>query len=84
VLKKSVKAAGFGLNHVNEEFTSGGPLDKLMAPYEAACGAAATNIFQPIRLSFYTVFMQLQCEWMKVKREGESSIVKRQKNLKLK
>ena len=31
VLKKFVKAAGFGLNHVNEEFTSGGFLNQLIA-----------------------------------------------------
>ena len=65
VLKKFVKAAGFGLDHVNEEFTSGGPLNKLIAAYVATCGAAATNIFQYIRLSSYAVFMKLWCEWMK-------------------
>jgi hypothetical protein len=59
VLKKFVKAAGFGLNHVNEEFTSGDLLNKLIAVYKASCGAAATNVFLPIRLSSYAVFMQL-------------------------
>ena len=62
MLKKFVKAAGFGLNHVNEYFTSGDFLNKLIAPYEAACGAAATNVFQPLRLSSYAVFMQLLCK----------------------
>jgi hypothetical protein len=51
VLKKSVKAAGFGLNHVNEEFTFSDFLNKLIATYKASCGAAATNVFHPIRLS---------------------------------
>jgi hypothetical protein len=51
VMKKSVKAARFGLNHVNGEFTSGDILNELIARYEATCGAAATNVFHPIRLS---------------------------------
>jgi len=57
VLKKFVKAAGFGLNHVNEEFTSSGFLNKLIAHYGATCGAAATNVFHPVRLSSRPVFM---------------------------
>jgi len=52
VLKKFVKAAGFGLDHVNGEFTSSDFQDKLIAYYEASCGAAATNVFHPTRLSF--------------------------------
>jgi len=55
VLKKFVKAAGFGLKHVNEDFTSGDFLNNRIAPYEATCGAAATNVFQPIRLSSYAL-----------------------------
>jgi len=59
VLKKFVKAAGFGLDHVNEEFTFGDLLNKLIALSEATCGAAATNVFHPTCLSSYDIFMQL-------------------------
>jgi hypothetical protein len=47
------------LNHVNEEFTFSEFLNKLIATYKASCGAAATNVFHPIRLSSYAFFMQL-------------------------
>jgi len=59
VLKKSVKAAGFGLNHVNGEFTSSDFLDTQIEYYGASCGAAATNVFHPTRLSYWHVFMEL-------------------------
>ena len=54
-LKKFVKAALFGLDHVNEEFTSGDVPDMLIAHYEATCGAATTNVFHPTCLSFRPV-----------------------------
>jgi hypothetical protein len=59
VLKKSVKAAGFGLNHVDGEFTSSDFRNKPVEYYVAACGAAATNVFYFTRLSDRQVFMQL-------------------------
>ncbi len=58
VLKKSVNAAGFGLNHVNEELISIDLLNKLIVWYRASCGAAATNIFHPTCLSFCPFFIQ--------------------------
>ena len=45
VLKKFVKAAGFGIEARKRELTSGDLLNKLIARYEATCGAAATNVF---------------------------------------
>jgi hypothetical protein len=60
VLKKFVKAARFGLNHVNEEFTSGEFPNKLTVYCRAACGGAATNVFHLTCLSFCPGFMQLE------------------------
>jgi hypothetical protein len=59
VLKKFVNAAGFGLDHVNEEFMFSDFPDKLIAYYEASCGAAVTNVFHPICLSFWPFL----CNW---------------------
>jgi len=59
VLKKFVKAAGFGFEARKREFTSSDFLNKLTARYEATCGAAATNVFHPTCLSCSPVFMQL-------------------------
>jgi hypothetical protein len=61
VLKKFVKAAGFGIEARKRELTSGDLLNKLIARYEATCGAAATNVFHPTCLSCRPVFMQLLC-----------------------
>ena len=64
------------MNNLNEEFTSGDFLNKLMASYEATCGAAATNVFQPIRLSSYAVFMQLLCKPSPLRGEGRERVNK--------
>ena len=61
MLKKFVKAAGFGLDYVNEEFTYSDLLSEPIAYYGASCGAAATDVFHPTRLSLCHTFMQLEC-----------------------
>jgi len=58
VLKKFVKAAGFGIGARKREFTSCDLLNKLIARYEATCCAAATNFFHPTCLSSCHVLMQ--------------------------
>jgi len=59
VLKKFVKAAGFGIEARKREFTSIDRLNKLIALYKATCGAAATKVFHPTCLSCRPVFMLL-------------------------
>ncbi len=53
-MKKFVNAAGFVLDHVNEEFTFYYFINAFIAYRGASCGAAATNVFHPIRLSTLT------------------------------
>ncbi len=47
MLKNFVKAAGFGLNHVNGEFTSCSFLNKSVTNYVASCGASIRRSFGP-------------------------------------
>ena len=62
VLKKFVKAVGFGIEARKREFRSNDLPNMLIAHYEATCGAAATNVFHPTCLSCRPVVMQLLCE----------------------
>ncbi len=50
--EKVRKGGRIGLDHVNEGSMYGAILDKLIACFKASCGAAATNVFRPICLSF--------------------------------
>jgi hypothetical protein len=52
VLKKSVNAAGFRFDHVNVEFMPGGIQARAVSLVGLTCGAADTNIFHHIHLSF--------------------------------
>jgi len=57
--EKVRKGGGIWIEARKREFMFGDILKRLIDYYGASLGAAATNIFHPIRLSFFPIL----CDW---------------------